>query len=346
MHHRFSVAPMMDRTDRHCRFLHRQLTRRARLYTEMLTTGAVIHGRRGHLLGFDAEEHPVVLQLGGSDPAALAEAARIGEAEGYDEINLNCGCPSERVRSGRFGAALMAEPERVGRCLDAVRAAVSVPVTVKCRIGIDDQDDGALMRFVEAVHAISGVVVFVVHARKAWLRGLSPKENREIPPLRYDKVAELKAARPDLTVVLNGGIAGLDAVEDHLKRFDGCMLGRAAYGNPYLLAEVDRRLFGMPGPVPTRHEVVESVLPYCGRLLADGIGLYAMARHMVGLFQGCPGARAYRRHIAEHACRRGAGPEVLAEAAALVPREACGGWRRDNVPAPVPTTGRPMSARH
>ena len=317
--HRLSVAPMMDRTDRHCRFFHRLLSRQARLYTEMLTAGAVIHGDRGRLLGFDPVEHPVALQLGGSDPDMLAEASRIGERLGYDEINLNCGCPSDRVKKGRFGAGLMAEPELVGHCLGAMRKAVSVPVTVKCRVGIDDQDDDALMRFVEIVHALSGVTVFIVHARKAWLKGLSPKQNREVPPLRYELAFALKAARPDLCIVLNGGITDLDAADALLAEgaVDGVMLGRAAYSDPWLLADADRRLFGTQNPVTVRQEAVEALLPYAERLAADGVRLHALARHIHGLFQGCPGARAFRRHLAENAHPPGAGPEVLAAAASL-----------------------------
>ncbi len=317
--HRLCVAPMMDRTDRHCRFFHRLLSRRARLYTEMLTAGAVIHGDRDRLLGFDPAEHPVALQLGGSEPAALAQAARIGERLGYDEINLNCGCPSDRVKKGRFGAGLMAEPELVGRCLAAMREAVPVPVTVKCRVGIDDQDDGALKRFVETVHALSGVTVFIVHARKAWLKGLSPKQNREVPPLRYELVFRLKAERPDLCIVINGGIADLGEAEALLAAgaVDGVMLGRAAYSDPWLLADADRRLFGAENPLLARQEAVEALLPYAERLAAEGVRLHALARHVHGLFQGCPGARAFRRHLAENAHLPGAGAEVLAAAANL-----------------------------
>ncbi len=323
--HRFSVAPMMDRTDRHCRFFHRVLSRRTRLYTEMLTAGAVIHGDRDRLLGFDPVEHPVALQLGGSEPAALAQAARIGERLGYDEINLNCGCPSDRVKKGRFGASLMAEPELVGRCLAAMREAVPVPVTVKCRVGIDEQDDGALERFVETVHALSGVTVFIVHARKAWLKGLSPKQNREVPPLRYELVFRLKAERPDLCIVINGGIAGLGEAEALLAggAVDGVMLGRAAYSDPWLLADADRRLFGAENPLLARQEAVEALLPYAERLAADGVRLHALARHVHGLFQGCPGARAFRRHLAQNAHLPGAGPEVLAAAASLAAPPSC-----------------------
>ena len=285
----------------------------------MLTAGAVIHGDRDRLLGFGPVERPVALQLGGSDPDMLAEAAHIGERFGYDEVNLNCGCPSDRVKKGRFGAGLMAEPELVGRCLAAMRAAVSVPVTVKCRVGIDDQDDDALARFVETVHALSGVTVFIVHARKAWLKGLSPKQNREVPPLRYELAFALKAARPDLTIVLNGGVSDLDAAEAVLAEgaLDGVMLGRAAYADPWLLAEVDRRLFGERTAEPARHDILCAMLPYAERLAAEGIRLHALARHIHGLFQGCPGARAFRRHLAENAHLSDAGPEVLAAAAGL-----------------------------
>ncbi len=285
----------------------------------MLTAGAVIHGDRDRLLGFDPAEHPVALQLGGSEPAALAQAARIGERLGYDEINLNCGCPSDRVKKGRFGAGLMAEPELVGRCLAAMREAVPVPVTVKCRVGIDDQDDGALERFVETVHALSGVTVFIVHARKAWLKGLSPKQNREVPPLRYELVFRLKAERPDLCIVINGGIADLGEAEALLAAgaVDGVMLGRAAYSDPWLLADADRRLFGAENPLLARQEAVEALLPYAERLAAEGVRLHALARHVHGLFQGCPGARAFRRHLAENAHLPGAGAEVLAAAANL-----------------------------
>jgi len=275
--------------------------------------------RRASLGGFDAAEHPVALQLGGSEPEALAEAARIGAGFGYDEINLNCGCPSDRVQRGRFGAALMAEPQLVARCLAAMQAAAPVPVTVKCRVGIDDQDDDALFRFVETVHAASGAAVFIVHARKAWLQGLSPRQNREVPPLRYELVFRLKAERPDLKIVLNGGIAGLDAAEALLAEgaLDGVMLGRAAYADPWLLADTDRRLFGAQNPAETRPQAVQALLPDAERLTAKGLRVHALARHIHGLFQGRPGARAFRRHLAENAHLPGAGPEVLAAAAGL-----------------------------
>jgi tRNA-dihydrouridine synthase A len=308
---------MMDWTDRHCRFFHRLLTRRVLLYTEMITAAAVLHGDRQRLLGFSPEEHPVALQLGGSDPARLAEASAIGADWGYDEINLNVGCPSDRVQEGRFGACLMAEPGLVAECVTAVRARVPVPVTVKCRIGIDDQDSEAdLERFVAAV-AGAGCRTFIVHARKAWLEGLSPKENREVPPLDYGRVWRLKAAHPELEIVINGGIASLDEAEGHLAKVDGIALGRAAYQNPYLLADVDRRLFGGTGTPPTRREVIEALLPYAERHLAAGGRLYNVARHILGLYHGQPRARAFRRHLSERAPREGAGAAVLEEAMRL-----------------------------
>ncbi len=318
MSHRLCVAPMMEWTDRHCRVFHRLLAPHARLYTEMVHAQAVLRGDREHLLGFDASEHPVALQLGGADPSALAKAARIGEAFGYDEVNLNVGCPSDRVQAGRFGACLMREPALVADCVAAMRAAVKVPVTVKCRIGVDDQDEqSALSGFVATV-AAGGCDTFIVHARKAWLEGLSPKENREIPPLRYPEVYRLKAELPHLEIVLNGGVLSLDAASEHLTRVDAVMIGRAAYQNPYVLAEVDRRFSGDPAPPPPRGESVDRLRPYVERELAAGTRLAAMTRHILGLFQGCPGARAWRRHLAENAHRPGAGPEVIRTAAALV----------------------------
>ncbi|MCG8561557.1 MAG: tRNA dihydrouridine(20/20a) synthase DusA [Hyphomicrobiales bacterium] len=309
---------MMEWTDRHCRVFLRQLTAHALLYTEMVTSGAVVHGDRERLLGFDACEHPVALQIGGSDPRELAEAARIGADFGYDEINLNVGCPSDRVQSGRFGACLMAEPELVAGSVAAMAEAVSLPVTVKCRIGIDDQDSEAdLDRFVRAV-ADAGCRTVVVHARKAWLQGLSPKQNREVPPLDYGRVHRLKQAHPELEIVINGGIVTLDDAEAHLARVDGVMLGRAAYHTPYLLAEVDRRFYGAASPAPTRGEVLERFLPYVERKLGEGVRLHQMTRHILGLFQGQPGARAFRRHLSERACRPGVGADVLREAARLV----------------------------
>ncbi len=308
--HRFSVAPMMEWTDRHCRSFHRVLSEHARLYTEMVTADAVVRGDPERLIGFSGDEHPVALQLGGSEPDVLAEASRIGADFGYDEINLNCGCPSDRVQSGAFGACLMREPERVADCVAAMQAASGVPVTVKCRIGVDDDDPEArLFGFVETV-AAAGCGVFIVHARKAWLKGLSPKENRSIPPLDYDLVARLKAARPDLVISLNGGLETLAAAEAQLSRFDGVMLGRAAYHTPGLLGEVDNRLFGSDRIV-TAQEAIERYRPYLARALEQGTPLHAMTRHMLGLFHGQPGARGWRRVLSSDAVRSGAGLEVL-----------------------------------
>jgi tRNA-dihydrouridine synthase A len=310
---------MMDWTDRHCRMLHRQLTSRALLYTEMLTTGAVLHGERARLLAFDAAEHPVALQLGGSEPAELAQAARIGEAEGYDEINLNVGCPSDRVQSGRFGACLMREPELVAACMAEIRAAVKVEATVKCRIGVDDQDpEESLFRLVDLC-AQAGVRRFIVHARKAWLKGLSPKENRDIPPLDYPLVWRLKRERPQLSIVINGGIADLAEAEAHLAHVDGVMLGRAAYHTPALLGEADRRLFGTgAGEAVEPAEAVARYRPYVARELARGTHLAAMTRHMLGLFHGRPGARAWRRILTVEGVKPGAGWEVIDRALAAV----------------------------
>lgn len=310
---------MMDWTDRHCRVFHRQLTRHALLYTEMVTAEAVLHGHRMRLLGFDACEHPVALQLGGSDPGKLATAARIGAEAGYDEINLNVGCPSDRVQGGRFGACLMAEPQLVAECVAGMRALVpgDIPVTVKCRIGIDDQDSEAdFRRFVEVV-ASAGCRIFIVHARKAWLKGLSPKQNREVPPLDYDRVYRLKAARPDLMIVINGGIGTLDEAEAHLAHVDGVMLGRAAYQMPYLLAEVDPRFFDNAAPVVERAKAVEAMLPYIGQHLARGGRLHNVVRHMLGLYHGRPRARAFRRHLSERGVGTDAGLGVLLEALAI-----------------------------
>jgi len=311
---------MMDWTDRHDRFFLRLLSRHTRLYTEMVTEQAIRFGDRARLLDFDAAEHPLALQLGGSDPVHLAEAARIGEQWGYDEINLNCGCPSDRVQSGAFGACLMAEPETVARCVEAMAAAVSLPVTVKCRIGIDDQDDyGDLRRFVDIVSG-AGCGTFIVHARKAWLKGLSPKENRDIPPLTYPSVYRLKRERPDFTIAINGGITDLDQAEEHLRQTDGVMLGRAAYQNPYLLAAVDARLFSDDTPSVSRLDAALLMADYADRMIADhDIRAGHIARHMVGLFQGLPGARAFRRHLSENTFREGATGQVIRDAAALVP---------------------------
>ncbi|TPQ52944.1 tRNA dihydrouridine(20/20a) synthase DusA [Prosthecomicrobium hirschii] len=317
---RFSVAPMMDWTDRHCRFFHRLLSGRALLYTEMVTTGAVLHGDREKLLGFSPAEHPVALQLGGSDPRDLAAAARIGADWGYDEINLNCGCPSDRVQSGRFGACLMAEPALVAEAVAAMKAAVGVPVTVKCRIGIDHQDpEAALPGFVDAV-AAAGADLVVVHARKAWLDGLSPKENRTVPPLDYPLVYRLKAARPALPIVLNGGLADLDQTAAALAHVDGVMLGRAAYENPRLLAAVDRRLFGADAPDADPFLVAERMVPYAESVVARGFRLSNVTRHMLGLFNGWPGARAWRRLLTVESVKPGTDPRLILDALALVRR--------------------------
>jgi len=312
---RFSVAPMMEWTDRHCRAFHRTLSSRALLFTEMVTADAVIHGDRERLLGYSEVEHPLVLQLGGSEPEKLAKAARIAEDFGYDGVNLNCGCPSERVQSGAFGACLMREPELVARCVAAMVDAVSVPVTVKCRVAVDeDPPRETLFGFVDTV-ADAGCSVFTVHARKAWLKGLSPKENREIPPLDYDLVADLKATFPQLSVLLNGGLTDLDAFQTEMPRFDGVMLGRAAYQTPALLMGVDAWLDAGEVPaLPETNDLIDAVnryRPYMAERLAEGLGLHAMTRHMLGLFAGRPGARAWRRTLSENAPRAGAGLEVL-----------------------------------
>jgi len=313
---------MMDWTDRHCRVFHRLLSRRARLYTEMLTTGAVIHGDRQRLLGFDAAEHPVALQLGGSDPAALAESARIGEGFGYDEINLNVGCPSDRVKDGRFGACLMAEPQLVAACVAAMKRAVAIPVTVKCRIGIDDQDPEVALDVLARAVVEAGADGLIVHARKAWLQGLSPKENRDIPPLDYDRVYRLKAALPNVPVIINGGIATVAEARAHLAHVDGVMLGRAAYQEPWRLLGVDPELFGEAPPHTTMHEAIAALMPYIARERAAGTRLHAITRHLVGAFQGVPGARAFRRYLAEHCVRPDAGPDSLRAALELVAQRA------------------------
>jgi tRNA-dihydrouridine synthase A len=319
---RFSVAPMMEWTDRHCRFFHRLLTRRALLYTEMLTTGAIIHGDRERLLGFNDAERPVAIQLGGSDPRALAECAKIAEDFGYDEANLNVGCPSDRVQEGRFGACLMAEPQLVGDCVAAMKAAVRIPVTVKCRIGIDEQDpERALEELTRAVKAARADAL-IVHARKAWLAGLSPKENREVPPLDYDRVYRLKAAHPDLAVVLNGGIATVEQAAAHIGGVDGVMMGRAAYQEPWRLLSVDPMVFGEDTPFGSQRAAVEAFIPYVEAELARGTRLHSITRHMLGLYQGIPGARAWRRHLATEAVKPGAGADVLREALDMVRERA------------------------
>ena len=315
---------MMEWTDRHCRFFHRQLTRHALLYTEMVTTAAVLRGRRERLIGFDPGEQPVALQLGGSDPTALAECARIGADFGYAEINLNVGCPSDRVQEGRFGACLMAEPALVGDCVAAMKAAVSIPVTVKCRIGIDDQDpEQSLFGFAGTVVA-AGTDALIVHARKAWLSGLSPRENRDIPPLDYPLVYSLKAQYPEIPVVINGGIGTLDATLEHLKNIDGVMMGRAAYREPWRLLEVDPLVFGVAAPHATAKAAALAIIPYIEREMSRGVKLHSIVRHLHGLFRSVAGARAYRRHLATQATKPGACAAVLAEALALVvdtPRE-------------------------
>ncbi len=315
----FSVAPMMERTDRHCRAFMRLLSRRTLLYTEMVTTGAIVYGDRQRHLAFDPTEHPVALQLGGSDPSALADSAEIGAAFGYDEINLNVGCPSDRVQNARFGACLMAEPALVAECVRAMRDRVALPVTVKCRIGIDDQDGyGPFRDFVDRVAQDGGCKTFVIHARKAILSGLSPKENREIPPLKYDYVYQLKEDRPALEVIINGGIASLEEGRDHLRRVDGVMMGRAAYQNMSLLAAADELMFGDSGGRTDIAVAIDSFLPYVERELEKGVRLNTMARHLIGLFQGVPGARAWRRYLAENAPRPGAGVNVIRAAATFV----------------------------
>ncbi|MFQ3459652.1 tRNA dihydrouridine(20/20a) synthase DusA [Bradyrhizobium sp. UFLA01-814] len=317
-HYRFSVAPMMDWTDRHCRVFHRLMSRRARLYTEMLTTGAIIHGDRARLLGFDDSEHPVALQLGGSDPRDLATAAEIGEQFGYDEVNLNVGCPSDRVKDGRFGACLMAEPALVAEGVAAMKRAVRIPVTVKCRIGIDDQDPEVALDTLARGVIAAGADALVVHARKAWLNGLSPKENRDIPPLDYDRVYRLKAALPHVPIIINGGITSLAEAKRHLAHVDGVMLGRAAYQEPWRLLTVDSELFGETPPHATMKDVFAAMLPYIDRQLAEGTRLHSITRHFVGAFHGVPGARAFRRYLAENGVRPGADIDVLREAIARV----------------------------
>ena len=310
---------MLEWTDRHFRYFLRLISRHTFLYTEMITTGAILRGERERLLRYDRSEHPIALQLGGSDPVDLAASARIAEDFGYDEVNLNIGCPSDRVQNGRFGVCLMAEPKLVAECVSAIRGTVSIPVTVKTRIGIDERDSyEELTHFIRAV-AGAGCGTFIIHARKAWLKGLSPKENREIPPLRYDVARQIKRDFPDLEIVLNGGVMTLEETKAHLRDFDGVMIGRAAYHNPYLLAEADRVLFGDPHPVPTRLEVLEAFLPYVESELANGMRLQGISRHILGLFHGAPGGRQWRRHISENAFKTGAGIEVLQAAAALTP---------------------------
>jgi len=315
---RLSVAPMLDWTDRYCRYFLRLLSRHTLLYTEMITTGALLHGDSERFLRFDAAEHPVAIQLGGSEPDELSRCARLAAGRGYDEINLNVGCPSDRVQSGRFGACLMAEPTLVADCIKAMVDAVTVPVTVKHRIGIDDRDSyEALTDFVGTL-ADAGCGTFIIHARKAWLQGLSPKENREIPPLRYDRVYRIKEDFPDLEIIINGGILDLDQARTHLDRVDGVMLGRAAYNDPWLLADADRRIFDRPNPMEHRHQVIERLVPWLGDEIAAGTPLHRVTRHLMGLFKGVPGGRQWRRQLSDLSQRPDAGLDDLIRAAASV----------------------------
>ncbi|WP_173931840.1 tRNA dihydrouridine(20/20a) synthase DusA [Chelativorans sp. Marseille-P2723] len=316
--HRLAIAPMMDWTDRHCRFFHRQFSQSTLLYTEMVVADAVIHGDRERLLGFGSVEHPVALQLGGSEPEKLAKAARIGANFGYDEINLNVGCPSDRVQSGTFGACLMKTPQLVADCVSAMKQAVAVPVTVKCRIGVDDQDpEEALAVIADAVFA-AGTDALWVHARKAWLQGLSPRENRDIPPLDYDRVYRLKRAYPERFVGINGGIRSVEEVEAHLANVDGVMIGRAAYHEPVILAAVDSRIYGKADEPADLESVVHAMADYAAQHIASGGRLSQITRHMTGLFHGLPGARRYRQILATEATRPGAGPEVLLRAISAI----------------------------
>lgn len=316
--HRFSVAPMMDCTDRHYRYLARLISSRALLYTEMLTTGAVIFGDANKLLGYHEAEHPLVLQIGGSDPLEMARSARIGAKWGYDEININVGCPSDRVQSGMFGACLMKRPRVVADCVKAMRDAVDVPITVKHRIGVDDQDSTEALHDFIATVAEGGCDTFIIHARKAWLQGLSPRQNREVPPLQYPAVHAVKQAFPNLTVVVNGGFADLDQAAAQLQRVDGVMLGRQVYSNPYLLAGVDQHIYGDAGARLARTEILDAYMPYVETQLAAGVPLHRLTRHVIGLFQGCRGAKAWRRYLSEHAHKPDAGSEVIEQAATLV----------------------------
>jgi tRNA-dihydrouridine synthase A len=316
--HRFCIAPMMEWTDRHCRFLHRLLTRRTLLYTEMITTGAILHGDRARLLGYDPFERPLAVQLGGSDPRALSRCSIICAELGYDEVNLNVGCPSDRVKEGRFGACLMAEPELVGDCVAAMKAAVNVPVTVKCRLGIDDQDPEQTLDRLTSIVAAARVDAVIVHARKAWLDGLSPRENREIPPLDYDRVYRLKRSFPQLSVAINGGIASVEDAASHLCAVDGVMMGRAAYQEPWRLLAVDPLLFGAPPAFSSPRAAAEAFIPYIERELTRGTRLHSIVRHALGLFYAVPGARAFRRHLARHAVKPGVSVQVFRDALALV----------------------------
>jgi len=318
---RFSIAPMLDWTDKHCRYFHRLLTKESLLYTEMITTGAIIHGR-GDFLAYNKQEHPVSLQLGGSNPTDLAICAKLASERGYDEINLNVGCPSDRVQNGRFGACLMAEPDLVADCIKSMKDTVDIPVTVKTRIGIDELDSYEfLTAFISKVHEEGGCYDFTIHARKAWLSGLSPKENREIPPLDYVRAYQLKKDFPHLNVSLNGGIKTLEEAIGHLQHIDGVMVGREAYQSPYILASVDQQLFGVERPIKKRSQVVREMYPYMENQLSKGVYLGHMTRHMLGLFQSMPGARQWRRYISENAHKKGAGIEVVEMALAKIPEE-------------------------
>ncbi|SNY52842.1 tRNA-U16,U17-dihydrouridine synthase [Arsukibacterium tuosuense] len=318
MDHKFSVAPMLDWTDKHCRYFHRLMTKHAVLYTEMVTTGALIHGK-GDYLAFNQQEHPLVLQLGGSNPAEMAQCAKMAEQRGYDAVNINVGCPSDRVQNGMFGACLMAKPELVASCVGAMLDTVSIPVTVKSRIGIDELDSYQFLTDFVGTIADAGCEQFIVHARKAWLKGLSPKENREIPELDYPRVHQLKQDFPQLDISINGGIKTLDDVRYQLQLVDGVMVGREAYTNPYLLSKVDHFIYGEEQPVLSQHELVRAMLPYIELQMEQGARFWHIARHMLGLFQGLPGARLWRRHLSENGHLAGASSEVLTQALALVP---------------------------
>ena len=318
LNRKLSVAPMLDWTDRFCRYFLRLISKRAVLYTEMVTTGALLHGDREHLLRFDPTEHPVALQLGGSDPKQLSQSARLGQQRGYDEINLNLGCPSDRVQSGRFGACLMSEPELVADCIKAMCDSVDIPVTVKQRIGIDHLDSYQLLRDFVGRLSLAGSRTFIVHARKAWLQGLSPKENREIPPLSYATVYKLKHDFPELEIIINGGITSVEQCDAHLAIVDGVMIGREAYHNPWILAQAEARLFGEVTALPTRHQVIEKLLPFVELELAAGVPLNRITRHILGLFHGQPGARAWRRYLSTHGFKKDAGANTILKAAGLV----------------------------
>ncbi|MCB5361970.1 tRNA dihydrouridine(20/20a) synthase DusA [Vibrio sp. 14N.309.X.WAT.E.F5] len=318
---RLSVAPMLDWTDRHCRYFHRLLSQQTLLYTEMVTTGAILHGK-GDFLEYNEQEHPLALQLGGSNPVDLAACAKLAGERGYDEVNLNVGCPSDRVQNGRFGACLMAEPELVADCVSAMKEVTDIPITVKTRIGIDDQDSYEfLTKFVSTVSEKGGCEQFTIHARKAWLSGLSPKENREIPPLDYDRAYQIKKDFSDLVIAVNGGITTLEQTKEHLQHLDGVMIGREAYHSPFILAEVDQQIFGLDTPIKKRSQVVEEMYPYIERELSNGASLGHISRHMLGLFQSMPGARQWRRYISENAHKKGAGIEVVQTALAKIPKE-------------------------